>query len=130
MDELKNKSSQNLEAIHTITGFNGLFGLHDNIFEKKYKGASDLIFWVNGSVDLHDIVNLPTSIVQLLQEGETRTFIFFESMYPLNIRIEADNGLAAAFQFWNLPKVVKRLDEVMEDFFFSVSRIMTEILKT
>ena len=61
MDKLKNKSSQNLEVTRTITGFNGLFGLHDNIFEKKYKGASDLIFWVNGSVDLHNIVNLPTT---------------------------------------------------------------------
>ena len=80
-----------------------------------------MICWVNGSVDLHDIVNLPTSIVQLLQEGETKTFNFFESMYPLNFGIEADNGLAAAFQFWNLPKVVKRLDEVMEEFLYSLT---------
>ena len=66
-NDLKNKSSQNLEATRTITGFNGLYGLNDNIFEKKYKGASDLIFWVNGSFDLHDIVNLPNSIEHLLQ---------------------------------------------------------------
>ena len=46
MDKLKNKSSQNLKAVRTISGCNGLFGLHDNIFEKKYKGASDLIFLV------------------------------------------------------------------------------------
>ena len=44
MNELQNKSSQNLKATRTITGFNGLYGLHDNIFEKKHKGASDLIF--------------------------------------------------------------------------------------
>ena len=44
MDELNNKSSQNLEVTRTITGFNGLFGLYDIIFEKKYKGANDLIF--------------------------------------------------------------------------------------
>ena len=37
-------------------------------------------------------------------------------MYPMNIRIEAENGLAAAFQFWNLPKAVFRLDEIMTDF--------------
>ena len=119
MDELNNKSSQNLEVTRTITGFNGLFGLHDNIFEKKYKGANDLIFWVNGSVDLHNIINLPTSIDQLLLQGEQRTFNFFESLYPLNIRIEAENGLAAAFQFWKIPKVVTRLDEVMVEFLYS-----------
>ena len=89
MDELKNKSSQNLVATRTITGFNGLYGLNDNIFEKKCNEASDLIFWVNGSFDLHNIVNLPNSIEQLLQQGEERTFNFFESMYPLNITIEA-----------------------------------------
>ena len=99
MDELKNKSSQNLVATRTITGFNGLYGLNDNIFEKKYNKASDLIFWVNGSFDLHNIVNLPNSIEQLLQQGEERTFNFFESMYPLNITIEAEKSLAAAFQF-------------------------------
>ena len=70
MNELKNKSSQNLEATRTITGFNGLFGLHGNIFEKKYKGVNDLIFWMSGAVDLHDMANLPTSIEQLLHQGE------------------------------------------------------------
>ena len=37
----------------------------------------------------------------------------------MNIRIEAENGLTAAFQFWNLPKVILRLDEVMVDFLYS-----------
>ena len=121
MDELNNKSSPNLEVTRTITGFNGLFGLHDSIFEKKYKGANDLIFWVNGSVDLHDIVKLPTSIDQLLLQGEQRTFNFFESLYPLNIKIEAQNGLSAAFQFWKIPKVIMRFDEVMEEFLYSLA---------
>ena len=121
MDELNNKSSQNLEVTRTITGFNGLFGLHDSIFEKKYKGANDLIFWVNGSVDLHDIVKLPTSIDQLLLQGEQRTFNFFESLYPLNIKIEAQNGLSAAFQFWKIPKVIMRFDEVMEEFLYNLT---------
>ena len=67
---------------------------------------------MNGSVDLHNIINLPTSIDQLLLRGEQRTFNFFESLYPLNIRIETENGLAAAFQFWKISKVVTRLDEV------------------
>ena len=58
------------------------------------------------------------STEKLLQTGEERTFNFLESMFPLNIRIEAENGLAAAFQFWNLPKVVTRLDEVMEDILY------------
>ena len=37
----------------------------------------------------------------------------------MNIKIEAENGLTAAFQFWNIPKVVSRLDEVMVDFLYS-----------
>ena len=77
MDELINKSAQNL-LVTTITGFNGLYGLHDNIFENKYKGASNLIFWVNGSFDLHNIVNLPNSIDQLLQQGEVRTVLMMD----------------------------------------------------
>ena len=123
MNDLKNKSSQNLKATRTLTGFKGLYGLHDNIFEKKYKGASDLIFWANGSFDLHNIVNLPNSIEKLLQTREESTFNFFQSMYPLNIRIETENGLAAAFPFWNLPKVVSRMDEGVKDFFIQSYRL-------
>ena len=55
MNELKNKAAMNLHATRSISGFNGLFGLHDNIFKQKYKGPSDLIFWINSSFDLHDI---------------------------------------------------------------------------
>ena len=66
MNELQNKAIYNFKAIRTIPGFNGLFGLHDKIFEKKYKGANDLIFWMNGSADLHGIVNLPNTIDKLL----------------------------------------------------------------
>ena len=121
MNELKNKATMNLHAVRTIYGFNGLFGIHDNIFTQKYKGPNDLIFWINGSFDLHSIINLPTSIDELLKSGDERTFNFFESMYPMNIRIEAVNGLAAAFQFWNLPKVVFRLDEIMTEFLYSLA---------
>ena len=32
-----------------------------------------MIFWVNGAFDLHNIVNLPNSIEQLLQQGELHT---------------------------------------------------------
>ena len=42
-------------------------------------------------------------------------------MYPMNIKIEAVNGLTAAFQFWNSPRVISRLDEVMEDFLYSLT---------
>ena len=97
MNEIKNKVSINLHATRSIPGFNGLFGLHDNIFKQKYKGPSDLIFWMNSSFDLHGIINLPISIDDLLRIGEERTFNFFESMYPMNIRIEAENRFTAAF---------------------------------
>ena len=121
MDELKNKATENLLATRSISGFNGLYGLHDNIFKRKYRGPNDLIFWINSSFDLHSVVNLPISIGDLLKTGEERTFNFFESMYPMNIRIEAEYGLAAAFQFWNLPKAVLRLDEVMTEFLYSLT---------
>ena len=118
---LKNKATVNLHATHSIYGFNGLFGIHDHIFKQKYKGPNDLIFWINGSLDLHSIINLPISIDELLKMGDERTFNFFESMYLMNIRIEAENGLTAAFQFWNLPKVVSRLDEMMTEFLYNLA---------
>ena len=78
-----------------------------------------MIFWINSSFDLHDIINQPISIDELLRIGDERTFNFFESMYPMHIKIEAENGLTAAFQLWNPPKVISRLDEVMVDFLYS-----------
>ena len=44
MNELKNKATENLLATRTISGFNGLYGLHDNTFKRKYRGPNDLIF--------------------------------------------------------------------------------------
>ena len=51
MNDLKNKATNNLKAIRTISNLNGLFGLHDRIWDETYTGASDLIFWMNGSMD-------------------------------------------------------------------------------
>ena len=70
VNELKNKATQNLQAVRTITGYNGLFGLHDSIFNKKYKGKNDSTFWLNGSFDLHAIISLPTTSEKLLRIGE------------------------------------------------------------
>ena len=67
MDELKNKATMNLLATRSISGFNGLFGIHDNIFKQKYRGPNDLTFWINSSFDLHCIINLPISIGDLLR---------------------------------------------------------------
>jgi len=74
MNKLKNKASTNLYASHSITGFNGFNGLliHDNIFKQKYKGPSDLIFWINSSFDLHNIINLLISIDELLRTSESK----------------------------------------------------------
>ena len=82
MKDLKNKATNNLKAIRTISNLNGLFGLHDHIWDKTYKGASDLIFWMNGSMDLHSIVEFPVSVDRVLYQGENRVFNFFESMCP------------------------------------------------
>ena len=40
MNELSNKASSNLHAICSISGFNGLYGLHDNIFKQNIKGQT------------------------------------------------------------------------------------------
>ena len=47
MNDLKMKATNNLKAIRTINELNGLFGLHDRIWDKTYIRASDLIFWMN-----------------------------------------------------------------------------------
>ena len=39
-------------------------------------------------------------------------------MYPSNIRMDAENGLPSAFQFWNLAKTRKRFDELLDEFVF------------
>ena len=118
MNDLKNKSTNNLKAVRTIGNLNGLYGLHDCIWDKFYKGTSELVFWMNGSFDLHKIVEYPNTIDRLIRVGEDRVFNFYESMYPLNIRKEAENGLVSAFQFWKLPKTKMRRDELLDDFLF------------
>ena len=82
MNDLKMKAANNLKAIRKLSKLNGLFGLHDRIWDKTYTGASDLIFWLNGSSDLHNIVEFPVNVDRLIYEGEDRVFNFFESMYP------------------------------------------------
>ena len=37
MDDLRNKATSNLKPIRTIFGLNGLFGLHDQIWDKNIK---------------------------------------------------------------------------------------------
>ena len=71
MNDLKMKAANNLKAIRTISELNGLFGLHDRIWDKTYKGASDLIFWMNGCLDLHNIVEFPINVDRLIHQGES-----------------------------------------------------------
>ena len=104
MNSLKNKATLNLKLLRTIIDFNWLFGLHDCIFEKKYKCTNYLVFWGNGSFDLQNIIVLLTTREKRLQIMEERTFNRFESMYPMYIRIEAENSLTAAFQFGKYQK--------------------------
>ena len=118
LDDLKSKATTNLKASRTINELNGLFGLHDRIGNKTYTGVSDLVYWMNGSLDLHNIVEFPISVDKLIHDGDKRKFNFFESMYPSNIRMDAENGLPSAFQFWSLPKTRKRFDELLDEFVF------------
>ena len=117
MDNLRNKATSNLQSIRTIFGPNGLFALHAQIWDKKYKDASKLIFWMNGSLDLHNIVEFPVNSDRLLQIGNDRVFNFVDSLYPKNFRKEAENGLLSAFQFQKLPKVRMKRDEILDDFY-------------
>ena len=68
------KAASNLKAIRNVKELNGLFGLHDRIGDKTYTGAVDLIFWMNGSLDLHGIVEFPCSTDRLIHEREERMF--------------------------------------------------------
>ena len=116
LNELGNKATQNRKAIRTISEFNGFFGLHDNIY-------NICIFWVNILLDLHNIVELPNTSDKLLQLGEQRTFNFFGSIYLFNIRKDTENGMTAAFQFWKIPKIQIRMDELLVDFLFERNTI-------
>ena len=80
MNEVIMKATSNLKAIRNIGELNGLYGLHDRIGNNTYKSVSELIFWMNGSFDLHNIVEFPCNFDELIHEGETRIFNFFESM--------------------------------------------------
>ena len=53
MNDLTMKAASNLKAIRSVIELNGFFGLHDRIGNKTNTGASDLIFWMNGSLHLH-----------------------------------------------------------------------------
>jgi len=50
--------------------------LHDRIWNKTYTGGSDLIFWMNGSLDLHNIVEFPVNVDRLIHEGKNQVFNF------------------------------------------------------
>ena len=39
-------------------------------------------------------------------------------MYPLGIRKDTENGLFAAFKFWNMPKTKNHFDELLDEFMF------------
>ena len=93
--------------------------MHNRLWDKTYKGASNLIFWMNGSMYLHSIVKFPVYMDRLLHQGENRLFNLFECMYSLNIRKDVVNGLCSAFQFWNLPKTRIRFDELLDNFLFA-----------
>ena len=83
------------------------------------------MFWKNRSLDLHNIVEFPVNCDKLLHIGNDRVFNFIESLYPLNVRKEAENGVLSAFQFWKLPKVWMRLNEILVEFYLN-TKILTE----
>ena len=59
-----------------------------------------LQLWNARTIHNCNLVEMPSTISQLLVAGEVRIFNFFESMNPLNVRKEMENYLPAAFQLW------------------------------
>ena len=47
VNEIQQKAHSSLKVIRTIEDQNGLFGLHNCILNRAFKGANDLIFWIN-----------------------------------------------------------------------------------
>ena len=126
MNEIQQKAKSNLKVIWPIEGLNGLFRVHDCIFNRAYKGENDSYLWINEPFDLHRIVELPKTLDKVLELGVNRVFTVFESMCPLNIRKDAENGFKSAFQFWEKPLVQIRMDELMHDFLFEIKNYETE----
>ena len=69
MNDIKNKATNHLKSVRTISNLNGLFGLRVRIWDNTYIGASELIFWMNGSSELHNIVEFPVNVDRLLYRG-------------------------------------------------------------
>ena len=53
------------------------------------------------------ILIAPRGPHRFIHEGESRVFNFFESVYPLNIRKDAESGLQSAFQLINVLESTK-----------------------
>ena len=70
-----------------------------------------LKLWSASSVNHCNLLEMPLSISELLGMGENSVFNFVKSMLPFNVRKEIDSCLPALFQFWDIPKVRKLLDE-------------------
>ena len=70
-----------------------------------------LQLWKARTVNNRNLVEIPTSVSNLLFAGEIRIFNFVESMNPLNVRKEMEICLPSAFQFWAIPETRKILDE-------------------
>ena len=111
MKDLRRKAHRNILLIHKVNSVNGLFGLQQ-LFPKTDDENVDFgQLWATRTANNCKLVEIPTSVFDLLALGDDERFHFVESMMPLNLRKEAENCLPAAFQFWAIPKVKKLLDE-------------------
>ena len=63
MNEVMMKAIANLKAIRSIDELNGLYGLYARIRNNTNKGASELIFWLNGSFDLTILSNFRETLM-------------------------------------------------------------------
>jgi len=111
MDDLRQKANRNITILHEVEGLNGLFGLQQTFPTTDETDVDYGQLWAARTVNNCNLVHLPESVSELLTLGDDRKFNFTESMMTLHLRKEADNCLSAAFQFWNIPKVKKLLDE-------------------
>ena len=94
-----------------VKSLNGLFGLRHYASNAVLQQDEVLQLCKARTVNNCNLVEMPTSVSNLLYAGEIRIFNFIESMNPLNVRKEMENCLPSAFQFWANPEFRKILDE-------------------
>ena len=82
-----------------MKSLNGLFGLRRYASNAVLQQDEVLQLWKARTVNNCNLVEMPTSVSNLLYAGEIRIFNFIESMNPLNVRKEMETVFRLFFNF-------------------------------